>query len=240
VHKPAGLFAELFSKALEKHGIRLAGTARLTEYPLRTGAKANPQRMIELGAIESPPIKDITRDIQKLSLNLDTDLLLAHVGEIFRKPQDPHLMTSEQLGIRELKRFLAQTGIEEDHCFFEEGSGLSRNTLVTPSATTALLAYMSRHKHAAIYLDTLPVAGVDGSLQNRMNSTPAAGNLRAKTGTLKWATALSGIVKTAAGERLVFSFMLNRYAPAAGKSASEDLDQMAGWLASLTQKSSGP
>jgi D-alanyl-D-alanine carboxypeptidase/D-alanyl-D-alanine-endopeptidase (penicillin-binding protein 4) len=72
---------------------------------------------------------------------------------------------------------------------------------------------MSRHAEAEAYLNALPIAGVDGSLRDRMKDPPAAGNVRAKTGTLRWANSLSGYVTTAAGEHLAFSIMLNRYAP---------------------------
>ncbi|PYJ03196.1 MAG: D-alanyl-D-alanine carboxypeptidase/D-alanyl-D-alanine-endopeptidase, partial [Verrucomicrobia bacterium] len=120
---------------------------------------------------------------------------------------------------------------------FEEGSGLSRNNLTTPAATVKLLEYMSRHKWAEVYLDSLPIAGVDGTLRNRMKSTPAAGNVRAKTGTLRWANSLSGHVTTAAGERLVFSIMLNRFhSTDPGHSARADVDAVAVMLAGFAGK----
>ena len=117
---------------------------------------------------------------------------------------------------------------------FEEGSGLSRNNLATPNATIALLQFMSRHPEAEAYLNALPIAGVDGSLRNRMKNTPAAGNVRAKTGTLRWANSLSGHVTTAAGERLIFCIMLNRYAaPDAEHSGRAEIDRIAVMLAEL-------
>ena len=136
------------------------------------------------------------------------------------------------LAFSELNRFLVEVGIQKGETFLEEGSGLSRNNLASANATVTLLRFMSRHKWAADYLAALPIAGVDGTLRNRMKGTPAAGNLRAKTGTLRWATSLSGYVTTAAGERLVFSLMLNRYyelRPARG-----DLDTIAVALAGFT------
>ena len=145
-------------------------------------------------------------------------------------------MTSEDLGIRELNKFLAEAGIAKGEVFFEEGSGLSRNNLTTPNATVKLLRYMSRHKCAAEYIEALPVAGEDGTLSNRMKDTPAAGNVRAKTGTLRWASSLSGYVTTAAGERLVFSLMLNRHSNPATSSRAE-LDAIAILLAGFEGRS---
>jgi D-alanyl-D-alanine carboxypeptidase/D-alanyl-D-alanine-endopeptidase (penicillin-binding protein 4) len=126
--------------------------------------------------------------------------------------------------------------------FFEEGSGLSRDNLTTPNATVALLQFMSRHKCADIYLQAMPRAGVDGTLRNRMKGTPAAGNLRGKTGTLRWANSLSGHVMTAAGERLVFSLMLNRYhSTDPSHSARAELDALGVMLAGFTGKTApGP
>src|ERR1019366_10582759 len=108
--------------------------------------------------------------------------------------------------------FLEKTGIQKGDVHFEEGSGLSRNNLAPPDASVALLMFMSRQPESAVYREALPIAGVDGSLRNRMKNTAAAGNVHAKTGTLRWAHALSGYVTTAAGEHLAFSIMLNRYA----------------------------
>jgi len=98
---------------------------------------------------------------------------------------------------------------------------------------------MHRHKAADVYLESLPIAGVDGTLRNRMKGTPAAGNVRAKTGTLRWANSLSGYVSTAAGEHLIFSIMLNRYHNAEpNRSARADVDAIAIMLAEFKGRTS--
>jgi D-alanyl-D-alanine carboxypeptidase/D-alanyl-D-alanine-endopeptidase (penicillin-binding protein 4) len=164
--------------------------------------------------------------------------MLAHVGAVeaerasARRESNGISTTSEELGIRELDKFLAKIGVKRGDVRFEEGSGLSRNNLLTANATITLLQHMSRHPEAAAYLDALPIAGVDGTLRNRMKGTRAEGNVRAKTGTLRWANGLSGYVTTAAGERLAFSLVLNRYAgTTAENSARAELDRIAVWLA---------
>jgi D-alanyl-D-alanine carboxypeptidase/D-alanyl-D-alanine-endopeptidase (penicillin-binding protein 4) len=97
---------------------------------------------------------------------------------------------------------------------------------------------MSKHAEADAYLKALPIAGVDGTLRNRMKNTPAAGNVRAKTGPLRWANSISGYVTTAAGERLVFSVMLNRYSASDTEhSARSEIDKVAVMLASFTGQS---
>ena len=211
LHNPAGLFIALFKEALAAHGITVGGRLGTLNWLDRQVDPLDYSGMIELGASESPPLRDLAREIQKPSQNLYADLLLAHLGEKERAPDTPPARTSEELGIRQLDQFLARAGIKKGDVFFDEGSGLSRGNLTTPNATVALLGFMSRHPCGQIFLDSLPIAGVDGTLKGRMKNTAAAGNVRAKTGSLRWANCLSGYATTAAGERLAFSIMLNRY-----------------------------
>jgi D-alanyl-D-alanine carboxypeptidase/D-alanyl-D-alanine-endopeptidase (penicillin-binding protein 4) len=230
VHNPAGLFISFFKEALMRHGIKVEGKLRTVNWLERQVDPIRIEKLVEMGSVESPPLRDIAREIMKPSQNLYTDLLLAHVGEQHRTAQSAPNETSEELGIRELNKFLAETGVKKGDVFFEEGSGLSRNNLTTPNATVALLQYMSRHKCADVYSNSLPIAGVDGTLRGRMKGTAAAGNVRAKTGTLRWANSLSGYVTTAAGERLLFSIMLNRD-PEPSRVARADVDTIAVMLA---------
>jgi D-alanyl-D-alanine carboxypeptidase/D-alanyl-D-alanine-endopeptidase (penicillin-binding protein 4) len=232
VHNPAGLFVWFFKEALARHGVKVGGKIRTVNFLERQADPIRIEKLVELSSVESLPLRDIAREVMKPSQNLYTDLLLANVGEQHRTPQTPLNETSEDLGIRELNKFLAEAGVKKSDVFFEEGSGLSRNNLTTPNATIALLQYMSRHKCAETYLNALPIAGVDGTLRNRMKGTAAAGNVRAKTGTLRWANSLSGHVTTAAGERLLFSIMLNRYHNSdPNRSARADVDAIAIMLA---------
>ncbi len=241
MHNPAGWFVSVFREALARHGIKVTGKTRTTNWLDRQVRPLDWSKCVELSAVESLPMRDLVREIMKPSQNLYTDLILAHIGEVERAA-DPQAArasaTSEDLGIKALHEFLDKVGVKPGDVEFEEGSGLSRNNLTTPNATIALLQYMSHHREAAAYLDAMPIAGVDGTLRNRMKNTPAAGNLRAKTGTLRWAISLSGHVKTAAGERLIFSMMLNRYvASDTEHSGRGEIDRMAAMLAGFTGRS---
>jgi len=232
VHNPAGLFASFFKEALRRRGIKVGGKARSMSWLDRQGRSLDCSGLVELGSVESPPLGEIAREVLKPSQNLYTDLLLAHVGERIEGTDLRVNETSEDLGIRELNKFLAEAGIQRGETIFEEGSGLSRDNLTTPNATVTLLRFMSRHKCAQVYLEALPIAGVDGTLKNRMKGTPAAGNVRAKTGTLRWANAISGYVTTAAGEHLVFSLVINRYYEV--RPVRGDLDTVVVLLAGFT------
>jgi serine-type D-Ala-D-Ala carboxypeptidase/endopeptidase (penicillin-binding protein 4) len=249
MHNPAGLFIAFFREALERNGVKVSGKTRTANWLDRQSRPLEANKLVELGAVESLPLRDIVREVMKPSQNLYTDLVLAHLGALaqatatngegvlnlseLNRPE-----TSEDAGIRQLRGFLGKAGIKRGDVYFEEGSGLSRNNVATPNATIALLQFMSRHAEADAYLKALPVAGVDGTLRNRMKNTPAAGDVRAKTGTLRWANSLSGYVTTAAGEHLVFSIMLNRYAaPDSIHIGRAEIDKIAVLLAEFNGRS---
>ncbi len=234
VPRPATWFAAALREALGRRGIRVEGGARSLRWPDATAVKAG---AVKLGEVSSPPLRELVKALMKPSQNLETDLIFAHLGERSRTTETPASRTAEECAVLVLQDFLKQRGLPADEVRFEEGSGLSRNNLTTANATVALLAGMVGHAAAADFTDSLPIAGVDGSLRRRMQGTPAEGNVRAKTGSLRYANSLSGYVTTAAGERLAFSLMLNRHVSPAGRSAREELDDIAVRLAGWTGRS---
>jgi D-alanyl-D-alanine carboxypeptidase/D-alanyl-D-alanine-endopeptidase (penicillin-binding protein 4) len=89
---------------------------------------------------------------------------------------------------------------------------LSRYNLITPTALVDVLAHVyGQDRLRDSFLDTLPLAGVDGTLQGRFVGTAAAGNVRAKTGSFTNARALAGYVWTKDGEPLAFTIIANNY-----------------------------
>jgi D-alanyl-D-alanine carboxypeptidase/D-alanyl-D-alanine-endopeptidase (penicillin-binding protein 4) len=205
ISRPALLFVSMLRDSLARQGIKIKGRTRAIDARARAAAPL-PASLVEIASLESPPLSFIAAQILKPSQNLYTELLLRALGRA--TATDPKL-TSAEAGTAAVKAFLREAGIDPDRLALVDGSGLSRRDLVTAEATLQLLVYMSRHRYAAAFRDALPVAGVDGTLKNRMKWTPAAGNARAKTGTLGGVATLSGYVTSAAGERLVFSIMIN-------------------------------
>jgi PBP4 family serine-type D-alanyl-D-alanine carboxypeptidase len=119
---------------------------------------------------------------------------------------------------------LADWGIEPGAVELHDGSGLSRYNEVTPNAVARLLRAMWHHTDYETFVDALPTAGVDGTLERRLLATPGADNVHAKTGSLSAVRALSGYLLDGAGETLIFSLLLNGYdAPGAVAVALEDL-----------------
>ncbi|MSU51347.1 MAG: D-alanyl-D-alanine carboxypeptidase/D-alanyl-D-alanine-endopeptidase [Opitutus sp.] len=235
VPRPAAWFAAGLKEALVRAGIPVEGAARGVRWPDPPAATAN---SVKLGEIVSPPLRDLVAAFMKPSQNLETDLIFGHLGELRRTPATPVLQTSEDLAVTELREFLRTHGLPADEVRFEEGSGLSRNNLASANATVALLTFMTTHREASAFMASLPIAGVDGTLRRRMKGTPAEGNLRGKTGTLRYANSLSGFVTTAGGEKLIFSLMLNRSVPQpSGRSVREELDDIAVLLARFAVRS---
>jgi D-alanyl-D-alanine carboxypeptidase/D-alanyl-D-alanine-endopeptidase (penicillin-binding protein 4) len=230
VPQPAAWFGAALKDALAQNGIAVDGHVRCIAWP--EVPPWNETNLVKIGEVKSPPLRELVRDFMKPSQNLETDLVFDHTGEFFRKTNSPPWETSEELAVAALEKFLARNGIPAD-VHFDEGSGLSRNNLTSADATVALLALMAKGRWAQDYYDALPVAGVDGTLRHRLNSTPAYKNVRAKTGTLRWVNSLSGYVTTAAGEKLVFSLMLNRYDPPPGRKRTDELDDIAVRLAGI-------
>ena len=234
VPQPARWFAGALRAALTRAGIRVDGEARAVSWP-----EVSPvgKGAITLGEVTSAPLRELVAAFMKPSQNLETDLIFGHLGETTRPADAPEWRTSEQLGVTALGEFLRSSGLPADEVRFDEGSGLSRNNLASANATTALLAFMAKHPEAQAFRDSLPVAGIDGTIRRRMKGTAAEGNVRAKTGTLRWANGLSGYVTTAAGEALAFSVLLNRSVTPPGAFARDDVDTIAVMLAQLKARS---
>jgi D-alanyl-D-alanine carboxypeptidase/D-alanyl-D-alanine-endopeptidase (penicillin-binding protein 4) len=173
----------------------------------------------------------------KPSQNQYTELILRTLGKTQATPaiEGGRTRDDEEAGLEVVRTFLRQAGIGEGDVALNDGSGLSRNDLISANTTVALLTFMTKHKYFEQFRDALPIAGVDGTLRTRMRGTPAEGNVRAKTGSLSSVASLSGYVTTAGGEHLVFSMMLNNY-PDASAVRRDSIDAIAVLLASFSGK----
>lgn len=235
VSRPALIFASMLRSSLERRGVVLTGQTRTLDAPGRADGKPLPvSSLVEIAARKSPPLSVVAAQTLKPSQNLYAELLLRTLGKMSGSA-DPKL-SSEDAGEQVVKNFLTQAGIDPAGLVMNDGSGLSRSDLVTADTTLQLLVYMNRHRFGSEFRLALPVAGVDGTLRNRMKGTPAQGNVRAKTGTLGTATSLSGYVFSAAGERLAFSLMINN-PPRDANPRTDFTDAVAVLLASFAGRS---
>jgi len=243
ISDPALAFVTMLRDALMKRGVKVEGRVRTMNW--RTAGSIVPPfglatagpAPFELATLQSPPFSIIAAQTLKPSQNQYTELILRTLGKTQSQPSTDSGRTrdDEEMGLEVVRNFLRQAGVTDSELNLNDGSGLSRNDMITADATVKLLTFMTKHKYFAQFRDALPIAGTDGTLRNRMRGTPAEGNVRAKTGSLSSVASLSGYVTTAGGERLVFSMMLNNY-PDAAAVRRDSIDAIAVLLASFSGK----
>ena len=240
IEDPAQFTAAAFRQALLLRGIKVSGTAESRHrYPTGTGdfvgERAQPLKLTPtsfttisgapegrrvLGAhVSVPVVEDITMT-NKTSQNLHAELLLRLLGKLYGTDG------SLEQGTRVVRQFLVNAGVEDGDFFLYDGSGMSPADKVSPRALTRLLAYASHQPWGAEWRQTLPDAGVDGTLDSRFKDSPLKGKMWAKTGTLNEVNTLSGYLTAASGRTLAFSILVNNRYP--GSDAEEQaIDRIA-------------
>jgi serine-type D-Ala-D-Ala carboxypeptidase/endopeptidase (penicillin-binding protein 4) len=189
--QPALAAAQLFRKALVRAGIKVGGGAALGS----ADAAAVP-----LAAIDSPTVAAMVHFMDRYSDNFTAEMLLKELGAV----QGTRGTTAAGAGV--VTGLLEQAGVSLDGVRVVDGSGLSLLDRMTSTALVSLLTVMWDDPGVRLELvSSLPVAGRSGTLAHRMRGTAAAGVVRAKTGTIDDATALSGFV----GDRFAFSVLVN-------------------------------
>ncbi len=182
----------------------------------RLGARGVPVVVVAIDSTEppGPPIAEYVHLLDtavtfmnKVSDNLSAEALLKIVArETYQAPG------SAELGAFVVRSLLSRWGCDTTRIAIADGSGLSRYDLTSASTVVLILQNMARDTaNFPPFFHSLPIAGVDGTIARRMRGTAAEGNLRAKTGTLSGVSALSGYVRTAGGEMLTFSILLQNF-----------------------------
>ena len=240
---PALAFVTMLRDALVKRGVKIDGRVRTVNWrtggsivPVDAGGPLAISAPVEVASLQSPAFSVIAAHTLKPSQNQYTELILRTLGRAQAAPTtDGRIRDNEDVGLEVVRTFLRQAGIGDNDVELNDGSGLSRNDLISANTTVQLLTFMTKHKYFEQFREALPIAGVDGTLRTRMRGTPAEGNLRAKTGSLSSVASLSGYVTTAGGEHLAFSMMLNNY-PDAAAVRRDSIDAIAVLLASFSGK----
>jgi serine-type D-Ala-D-Ala carboxypeptidase/endopeptidase (penicillin-binding protein 4) len=195
---PNDAFVAAFTESLTAQRIAVQGH-RLSMRDTAT------RRYDTLAVITSPAFAEVLTRMEKPSQNQMAELFFRTVA--LQQTGSGSADSAQAIGARTL----AQGGVTAADAAYRDGSGLSRHDYVTPRAIVKVLDAMRRSEHFALFRESLPIAGVDGTIRNRMRGTPAEGNVRAKTGTLDKARSLSGYVTTANGRVLLFSMMMNNF-----------------------------
>jgi len=232
IEDPAEFAALAFRQMLIARGIAVAGPAaaqhrlptdtaefldesKLPLPALLSGAKlplpaptvSSAQERLLAAHLSPPLVQDLTV-INKVSQNLHAELTLRDLGKAVLGDG------SIASGARVVRQFLVGAGIDPGDFLFYDGSGLSPQDYITPRAATALLAYAARQPWGEAFRQTLPIAGVDGSLAARYAQAPFKGKFFAKTGTLSEVNALSGYLVARSGRTVAVSILCNEHDPA--------------------------
>lgn len=253
IDDPAEYAAMALKERLEARGIGVTGKALARHRPLDNPAGFLEQARAPLAALGAGPQGGIapclrcgtTRDVpgdevlavrrsatvgedvvvtNKESQNLHAELLLHQLGVAFAADG------STAQGARVVRQFLLNAGVDKDDFVFFDGSGMSGHDRVTPRAIAKLLHFASKQPWFAEYKASLPVGGVDGTLENRFTKPPLKGHVFAKTGTNSESRALSGYLECASGRTVIFSILVGDHAP--GSSAEREvMDRMVAAIA---------
>lgn len=209
VGNPVRFASEAFSGALARRGIRVRGGIRIVTDASQSrvgfaGTERSPTART-IAVHQGPALAEIVRVTNQQSHNAFAEALLKTVGRLALGDG------SFRGGAHATRMILArELGVDTVGTVTADGSGLARLDRVSAGSTVRLLERMARSNLAWVWESSLPVAaGRAGTLRSRMAGTSAAGNLRAKTGTIRWVSSLSGYVRTADGERLAFSILAN-------------------------------
>ncbi len=202
VEDPARYAATVFKEVLEARGILVAGGVATSSDPLPAGARV-------IAFHDGPPLAEVLKGVNKPSQNLHAEMLLRLLGA--RAKGDGTV----EGGAAVVADFLSRIGVAPTRGARQDGSGLASSDLVTAHDLVTLLAAMAAHRHARVFEDSLPIAGVDGTLRNRLKGTAAEGRLHAKTGSVRHVNAVAGYADRADGARLAFAAIVNNQSQSA-------------------------
>lgn len=158
-----------------------------------------------LATLSSPPLSEILKALMKPSQNQIAEMLFRTLA------LDATGSGRADSASAVVQRQIAQWGVIPSEAVIRDGSGLSRYDYISPRTVVRILDAMRRSPHFRVFYDALPIAGVDGTIRNRMKGTPAEGNVHAKTGSVALSRSLSGYVTTANGRLLIFSLLSNNW-----------------------------
>ena len=189
--------------------------------PIPLGPDGEPAKPLSFD--RSKPLTELVRDINKVSDNVGARNLMLSLSPGF--PGRPATLAGAQ---KTMGMWLRDQGLADGDIEVENGSGLSHSERAKPRAMVQLLRKAWRAEQAQAFFDSLPIAGVDGTMKGRLIGSKAAGQAYLKTGTLNDTRALAGYVHGVSGKMYAVALMVNSADPAAGRPA---LDAMVAWLA---------
>jgi len=228
IDDPPRFAGEYFKQELARQGVEVTGSVQVrrleasTVADLKGAPGANASRVPSAAALatrQSLPFAESLKVILKASQNLHAEMLLRTLGRERRG------VGSMEAGLEEVNGFLKEIGVRDGDASLTDGSGLSRQTLVTPAAMVALLRRMDQSEYGSLWKGLLPVAGRDGSLGERLKGRATAGRVWAKTGSLTGEAALAGYALNQRDEMVAFVVFANHFNPSSANT-TEVIDRI--------------
>jgi serine-type D-Ala-D-Ala carboxypeptidase/endopeptidase (penicillin-binding protein 4) len=203
VGNPTLYYVSILRRTLVASGIEVRGEAvDIDELAREPGDRET----VVLFSHRSDPLSRLAETLMTLSQNQYAETFLKSLGA----GSEP---ATFEAGRRVVRETLASWGVQASDIVYADGSGLSRYDLVSAEALVAVLSHVAGDSRLnSLFQASLPVAGVAGTLSNRLTGTIAAGAVRAKTGSMSNVRSISGYLKTADGEPVAFSIIANNYA----------------------------
>ncbi len=205
VSDPGMFFASALRTSLAAKGIRIVGEIRRERVRHSDGTLPADCRLV---ASHQTPLATVLRLCNKRSENLFAECLLKRMGyEHQRRAGRPNALGSWTSGRAAVRAFLRKVGVEPISLVIDDGSGLSRDNRVSAAQLTEVLRSMFNHPRGELFISSLSVNGVDGTLKRRM--ADIEGSVRAKTGYVRGVRTLSGYVQSRSGTTMCFSVLFN-------------------------------
>ena len=217
IRRPVRQYLEALRKMLDKEGVDVSNCGIKEDYSMSEPGNTNAVEL--LLKHESAPLGELIAPIMKESLNMPSETLLRVLGlEILGEG-------TSDAGIDVVAETLETMGIQKGSYVYADASGLSRRNFISADIFVRVLGFMQKQPVFPRFYSAMAVAGVDGTLKNRLTGAAVKGNVHAKTGTISGISAISGYLRTVDGEMLAFSLITNNYA--SGRSIAEDIQNRA-------------
>jgi D-alanyl-D-alanine carboxypeptidase/D-alanyl-D-alanine-endopeptidase (penicillin-binding protein 4) len=202
VELPDHYYLTALKKTLQEEGIDL--TNAVIRVPGESDP-ATPGAGQLLWTHTSAPLSEILKPLLKVSQNLYAETLMRTLGLVVSGHG------GFDAGREAVQGTLEHMAIPMGTYAYVDGSGLSRQNLVSADLLIRIFKFMYRNRNFAVFYDALPIAGIDGTIRGRLRGTKAENNVHGKTGTIAYVRCLSGYVKTVDGEMLAFAMIANNF-----------------------------
>mgnify|MGYP006268526455 CR=1 FL=1 len=204
---PTFVVAEGLTRFIEAQGVPVSGAPTTYRRLQLEGAELPSDKLKkDLHVFRSPPLSELVIETNRRSLNLYAEAIFKRIGHQLNAGDSRREAAAEAI-----RNWWAERGMDTEGLFLEDGSGLSRYTVLTARQQLQVLLEAYKSDYFDVMLASMPVAGRSGSIRSFGRGTRVAGNLRAKSGYLRRVKGYTGYVKSRSGRMVAFSILVNHF-----------------------------